>query len=278
MKAEIKYFLIGVAIMFALAAVAGAVYAIVTHTRKKLVEHTSRKLQRVKELKTEYGFYPVKSEYSLSFNCKSKSQFDRTTLLDFLRTRIADNMDHYKSLIQCTLANRERMASFEKWYAEIVDNDSLQDTDHYTKYKFFRNVERKLCDRSKPDPITEFTIHAKKYYESPQGRNFYKSEYTFSMDDVVACYKREMDNIKRRETAQYQRSLMTDSLRYDVMKRDGFRCGICGASSKNDGVTLQVDHILPVSKGGKTEMSNLRTLCDRCNLGKGAKYDPDGLN
>ena len=63
---------------------------------------------------------------------------------------------------------------------------------------------------------------------------------------------------------------MTDSLRYDVLKRDGFKCQICGASAQ-DGATLHVDHIIPVSKGGKTEMSNLQTLCDRCNLGKSNK-------
>ena len=70
---------------------------------------------------------------------------------------------------------------------------------------------------------------------------------------------------------------MSASLRYDVMKRDHFRCTICGRSA-DDGVTLHVDHIKPVSKGGKTEMSNLRTLCDYCNLGKSDKYDPNGMN
>jgi len=69
-----------------------------------------------------------------------------------------------------------------------------------------------------------------------------------------------------------QRRLMSDSLRYDVMRRDGFRCQICGATAK-DGAKLHVDHIRPVSKGGRTEISNLRTLCERCNLGKGAKLE-----
>ena len=69
-----------------------------------------------------------------------------------------------------------------------------------------------------------------------------------------------------------QRRLMTDSLRYDILVRDGFRCKICGASAA-DGVKLHVDHILPVSKGGKTVESNLRTLCERCNLGKSTKIE-----
>lgn len=69
-----------------------------------------------------------------------------------------------------------------------------------------------------------------------------------------------------------QRRMMTDSLRYDVMQRDNFRCRLCGVSA-DDGARLHVDHIVPVSRGGKTEMSNLRTLCEQCNLGKGAKIE-----
>lgn len=69
-----------------------------------------------------------------------------------------------------------------------------------------------------------------------------------------------------------QRNLMTPPLRYDILVRDGFRCKICGATAA-DGVKLHVDHIIPVSKGGKTTPSNLRTLCERCNLGKSNKIE-----
>jgi hypothetical protein len=66
-----------------------------------------------------------------------------------------------------------------------------------------------------------------------------------------------------------ERGKMTNSLRYDVLKRDGFYCQICGATGKED--VLVVDHIKPVSKGGKTEKDNLQTLCQTCNSGKAAK-------
>lgn len=69
-----------------------------------------------------------------------------------------------------------------------------------------------------------------------------------------------------------QRRLMSASLRYDILRRDNFRCQICGATAA-DGYKLHVDHIIPVSRGGKTEPANLRTLCERCNMGKGAKME-----
>lgn len=58
-------------------------------------------------------------------------------------------------------------------------------------------------------------------------------------------------------------------LRFNVLQRDRFTCVACGASPVLDpGTVLHVDHVVPFSKGGKTEAANLQTLCERCNLGK----------
>lgn len=59
-------------------------------------------------------------------------------------------------------------------------------------------------------------------------------------------------------------------LRYQVLSRDRFRCVACGRSpATHSGVVLHIDHIAPYSKGGKTTLGNLRTLCRECNWGKG---------
>ena len=64
------------------------------------------------------------------------------------------------------------------------------------------------------------------------------------------------------------------SLRYHVLKRDRFRCVICGISPATDTTCiLHVDHIFPESKGGPTILENLRTLCEKCNLGKGSNIE-----
>lgn len=57
------------------------------------------------------------------------------------------------------------------------------------------------------------------------------------------------------------------ALRFRILERDGFRCRYCGARA-SDGAVLQVDHIHPASKGGKTQLENLITACFECNAGK----------
>ena len=59
-------------------------------------------------------------------------------------------------------------------------------------------------------------------------------------------------------------------LRFEILKRDNFKCCACGASpAKDPRVELHIDHIIPWSKGGETNKENLQTLCSICNIGKG---------
>lgn len=62
---------------------------------------------------------------------------------------------------------------------------------------------------------------------------------------------------------------ISDKLRYQVLKRDNFKCCACGVSpAKDPSIELHIDHIIPWSKGGETSIDNLQTLCSKCNLGK----------
>lgn len=62
-------------------------------------------------------------------------------------------------------------------------------------------------------------------------------------------------------------------LRFKVLRRDNFRCVLCGDNPPaNPGCVLNVDHIIPWSKGGATVIENLRTLCAPCNLGRSNRF------
>lgn len=54
--------------------------------------------------------------------------------------------------------------------------------------------------------------------------------------------------------------------RFDIFKRDGFKCIYCGRTPP--GIVLEIDHIFPKSRGGSKEPYNLVTSCLECNRGK----------
>lgn len=62
------------------------------------------------------------------------------------------------------------------------------------------------------------------------------------------------------------RKPLSKKIRFEVFKRDKFTCQYCGRMAPD--VVLQVDHIKPVSKGGKNDILNLVTSCADCNNGK----------
>ena len=68
------------------------------------------------------------------------------------------------------------------------------------------------------------------------------------------------------ENDKSSRKALSLRKRFFVMKRDGFACVKCRASGP--GVRLEVDHVMPVSKGGSDSLDNLQTLCFECNRGK----------
>lgn len=66
--------------------------------------------------------------------------------------------------------------------------------------------------------------------------------------------------------AKKKKTVITRKLSLQVFDRDGYQCLSCGCRSD-----LTVDHVMPESKGGPTEINNLQTLCRSCNSKKGVK-------
>lgn len=84
------------------------------------------------------------------------------------------------------------------------------------------------------------------------------------------------EKIKFNKSAAGQRALMTSKLRQYIKERDMYTCKQCGISVEQEPhLLLEIDHIVPVSKGGLTTEENLQTLCWRCNRSKGAKLQSE---
>jgi len=140
----------------------------------------------------------------------------------------------------------------------------------YTKH------ENKLFSNQVLTPVVDCLFEVEMSYSSPKGKiNLYQRKI-FTFKDMAACFESVSRTHLDRKTysmlAAVERGKVSDSLRYDILQRDNFSCVLCGASARQ-GVQLHLDHIIPISKGGKSVPENLRTLCERCNIGKSNKIE-----
>lgn len=56
------------------------------------------------------------------------------------------------------------------------------------------------------------------------------------------------------------------AVRKYVFERDKYQCQSCG--KKQNETNLNIDHIIPLARGGSNDISNLQTLCFQCNSKK----------
>ena len=61
------------------------------------------------------------------------------------------------------------------------------------------------------------------------------------------------------------------SVRKYVLQRDNYQCQSCGANKQK--ASLNIDHIIPLAKGGSNDISNLQVLCSKCNQKKKHHFD-----
>ncbi len=134
-----------------------------------------------------------------------------------------------------------------KQYNEIIDDDRLFIFNlcrNQTRYKQQNYVKSSYIVKN----ISQSLACSYSYLESR-----YKALEEIGFETTTLKYH-----------AKNQRKLMNESLREKIKKRDNYTCQICGKYMPDE-IGLHIDHIIPVSKGGKTVESNLQVLCSKCN-------------
>ena len=125
------------------------------------------------------------------------------------------------------------------------------------------------------EPVDFSTVYFPKYvfkYTSSGGNASTQCDVTMDIENLNKFVTYLSDKVKFSKSVAGQRALMTSKLREEIKARDNYTCKICGASTNAEPhLLLEIDHIVPVSKGGMTTKDNLQTLCWKCNRSKGAR-------
>lgn len=188
-------------------------------------------------------FYPNKSAY--------KEQIDKLyTLVEELET-IKDAkqiIENYKLEYQQYLGNVPKyiLEEDEQGFYSRLGFANIDESVLTVEYKFSYTSGGGMAHRSFTVPMTE--------------------------ENIIELIKILENKLTFGEFVKEQRRLMTKKLRDLIKKRDNYTCRYCGNSIHNEpNLLLEIDHIIPVAKGGSTVEDNLQTLCWKCNRSKGSK-------
>ncbi len=123
--------------------------------------------------------------------------------------------------------------------------------------------------------LSPVTIPYQQYsfeYVSAGGNSSQRTEIVLNSPTIDALVETLSGKIRWRKSTAGQRALMTAKFREHIKARDNYTCQQCSvALAEQPLLLLEVDHIIPVSRGGMSTEENLQTLCWRCNRTKSNK-------
>ncbi|MBR6788247.1 MAG: HNH endonuclease [Clostridia bacterium] len=150
---------------------------------------------------------------------------------------------------------------YQQYINDVPDYVMMEDTEGFYSRLGFANIDESML-------TVEYT------FSYTSGGGMAKREFTVPMteENIVDLIKALEAKLTISAFTKEQRALMTNKLREFIKKRDNFTCCGCGNSIYTEpNLLLEIDHIIPVSKGGCTIEENLQTLCWKCNRAKSNK-------
>lgn len=152
-------------------------------------------------------------------------------------------------------------AEYRQYISDVPDYIMDEDENGFYSRLGFANIDESVL-----------AVEYKFAYTS--GGGMAKRSFTVPMTEetIVELIKTLEGKLTVSAFTKEQRALMTKKLREFIKTRDNFTCCSCGNSIHLEpNLLLEIDHIVPVSKGGCTVEDNLQTLCWKCNRSKSDK-------
>lgn len=186
-------------------------------------------------------------------------------------------------------ANEETLSKFESVFNDFAaaeqgkvllkdERDRIVESIGEKIPYFIRNYRKKRLYRELGFEDIDFSqLYFPKYsfeYISAGGNSSMNCDIVLDIANLERFINYLSGLVKFKKSVAGQRALMTSALREEIKRRDNYTCQNCGISVQQEPhLLLEIDHIIPLSKGGLTTEENLQTLCWKCNRTKGSKID-----
>lgn len=195
--------------------------------------------------------------------------------IDYIIKYFYPNKSQYKEQIQKLKVLIEELETLKE--AKVIIDNYKKDYDQYIQNVpdyVLENDEDGFYQRLGLAIIDEAVLNVEYRFTYTSGGGMAQRSFTVPMNEenIIELINRLESKLTQQALSKEQRALMTSKLRAQIKERDNYTCCQCGNStSKEPNLLLEVDHIIPIAKGGLTLEENLQTLCWKCNRSKGAK-------
>lgn len=241
---------------------------------EKFVFEHSISLQKLDEINSKYNFNEI-VEYCFTKEYDNENYYEMVSTEDYLIEQLQYEQNQIKKNISLTIENQNL---FEEYKEEVEKVSSYGEFDvkplKISKLLLF--IEKRFFNSHIKNPTLDFAVLVVITRTDINGRAFEHKCRSFFIDEIEDLIFRirdkDGDRFKDKEIwnslIRVERSKVSNKLRFVVYERDNYQCQKCGRTTD-----LEVDHIIPISKGGETTLDNLQTLCRSCNLEKSDKIE-----
>ena len=253
------------------------IYKLIKKKYRRFIMQHSLAIKELLNKNRQYNFVPV-TDYSERYTYDNYSYYSTISCQDYLIYQMKDNGIQIMNNIKGAKYNKEKYPRYCEDISRINCFGSYDTSIEKYNQLLLNHWEKDLFKKNVLKPKTDYKAVIKLYCSKLNGDTYAFKTHEFKPDEIVEFYMRLNNRFGDYYNDQdiwwslcrVERGKVSNKLRFSIYRRDGYRCQCCGRSGTT--TLLEIDHIKPIAKGGKTEYNNLQTLCRNCNKEKGDKY------
>lgn len=244
---------------------------------KDFVKEHSKLLIEVRKVNLKYHFREIEV-FDLEHAYDSETNYNSVSCEDYLIYNLRFMIKRVETAMSDTLYNNN---IYDFYIAEVNSIKYQNEYDIEVPFKYqnrLKTLESKLYKKELKQPTIYFNMNVKLILKKMNGSYVTSKTGCFNAIKAENLIGRLNDKYGDRyndegiwnSIVRVERGRVSNKMRFSIFEKDNYRCRNCKRHTDD----LEIDHIIPIAKGGKSEYNNLQTLCKRCNKNKSDIIEP----